>query len=31
LLTGLEAAWIDVWRRRLEEVRLRALLESAGS
>jgi pentatricopeptide repeat protein len=24
-LTGLEAAWIDQWRRRLEEVRLRGL------
>jgi SARP family transcriptional regulator, regulator of embCAB operon len=24
-LTGLEAAWIDEWRRRLEEVRLRGL------
>jgi SARP family transcriptional regulator, regulator of embCAB operon len=24
-LTGLEAAWIDAWRRRLEEVRLRGL------
>jgi DNA-binding SARP family transcriptional activator len=24
-LTGLEAPWIDVWRRRLEEVRLRGL------
>ena len=27
-LTGLEAPWIDLWRRRLEEVRLRRQWES---